>query len=531
MTKRLSFLLAMLLIAAMLVPFGVSAQDENVLRYPISPDPEHLNPFTGTTIAISVILNNVYEGLFKLNQETGQPEPSLAESYEVSDDGLTYTFHLRQGVLFHEIPGVEFTDGDREFKADDWIWAANLSASGDENISAHPEWTESIVGASEVAEGTATEISGISKIDDYTIEVTLNAPNRLFLINLGVPAIPQEAYEQLGDAFAETPVGTGPFQFVEWLRDDHISVEANPDYWIEGEPNVAGVRFINTPDANTALLQYRQDELDFLFGFPTGQRAATVAEFESEYNEIPGFNVRYFGFKMDQGFFMENPLVRQAFAHAFNRELVWDELMEGARFPATLGYLPPMMPASTPANIYNYDLEQAAALLEEAGFPGGEGVPPIDLYVFSTAADELSLPVLQEDLRQLGVTLNIQVEDASTYWDHIGEDDVIMFLSGWSAGIVDPSDVFNYLFYDARDDTAYDNPAVNEILDQALIETDPAALEELYQEAHDLITADSPWIVSAYGKVAWLQKPGVEGFSPGSGGTHTARLAEVSLAG
>jgi ABC-type transport system substrate-binding protein len=531
MTKRLSFLLAMLLIAAMLVPFGVSAQDENVLRMPISPDPEHLNPFTGTTIAISVILNNVYEGLFKLDRETGQPEPALAESYEVSDDGLNYTFHLRQGVLFHAIPGVEFTDGDREFKADDWIWAASLSASGDENISAHPEWTESIVGASEVAEGTATEISGITKVDDYTIEVTLAAPNRLFLINLGVPAIPQEAYEQLGEAFAETPVGTGPFQFVEWLRDDHISVEANPDYWIEGEPKVAGVRFINTPDANTALLQYRQDELDFLFGFPTGQRAATVAEFEAEYNELPGLNVRYFGFKMDQGFFAENPLVRQAFAHAFNRELVWDELMEGARFPATLGYLPPMMPAATPANIYNYDLERAAALLEEAGFPGGEGIPPIDLYVFSTAADELSLPVLQEDLRQLGVTLNIQVEDASTYWDHIGEDDVIMFLSGWSAGIVDPSDVFNFLFYDARDDTAYDNPAVNEILDQALIETDPAALEVLYQEAHDLITADSPWIVSAYSKVAWLQKPGVEGFNPGGGGSHTARLAEVSLAG
>src|SRR5690606_12660726 len=81
MYKRLSFLLAMLLIVGLLVPFGVSAQGEAVLRYPISPDPEHLNPFTATTIAISVILNNIYEGLFSLNQETGQPEPALAESY------------------------------------------------------------------------------------------------------------------------------------------------------------------------------------------------------------------------------------------------------------------------------------------------------------------------------------------------------------------------------------------------------------------------------------------------------------------
>jgi ABC-type transport system substrate-binding protein len=203
--------------------------------------------------------------------------------------------------------------------------------------------------------------------------------------------------------------------------------------------------------------------------------------------------------------------------------------MEGARFPANLGYMPPSMPAATPANIYEYDLEKAAQLLADAGFPNGEGVPPIDLYVFSSAADELSLPVLQEDLRQLGVTLNIQVEDASTYWDHIGEDDVIMFLSGWSAGIVDPSDVLMFLFYDERDDTAYNNPAVNELLEQALIETDPAVLEDLYQQAHDLITADSPWIVSAYSKVAWLQKPNIEGFNPGGGGAHTAPLSEVSI--
>ncbi len=530
MTKRLSFLLMVSLIAVLLAPLGVQAQDDaSVLRMPINPDPEHLNPFTGTTIAISNILNSIYEGLFKLDRETGQPAPALAESFEVSDDGLTYTFHLRQGVLFHEVPGVTYADGDREFKADDWIWAANLSASGDENISSHPEWTESIVGASDVKDGNATEIAGIKKIDDYTIEVTLASPNRLFLVNLGVPAIPQEAYEQLGDKFGETPVGTGPFRFVEWMRDDHITLEANPDYWVEGQPNVSGVRFINVPDTNTALLQYRQGELDFLFGFPTGQRAATVAEFQGEYHELPGLNVRYFGFKMDQGFFAENPKVRQAFAYAFNRDLVWNDLMEGARFPANLGYLPPSMPAATPANIYNYDTEKAAELLADAGFPNGEGIPPIDLYVFSSAADELSLPVLQEDLRKLGVTLNIQVEDASTYWDHIGEDDVIMFLSGWSAGIVDPSDVFNFLFYKGRDDTKYDNPEVNDLLDQALIETDPAKLEVLYQQAHDLITADSPWIVSAYSKVAWLQKSNIEGFNPGGGGTHTAPLAEVSI--
>src|SRR5690606_17757637 len=114
---------------------------------------------------------------------------------------------------------------------------------------------------------------------------------------------------------------------------------------------------------NTALLQYRNGELDFLLSFPAGQRDAVMEEFADHVNEIPGLNVRYFGFKMDTGFFSDKPLVRKAFNYAFNRELVWNELMEGARFPATLGVLPPEMPASTPATIYTYDVERAAALL------------------------------------------------------------------------------------------------------------------------------------------------------------------------
>lgn len=531
MFKRLSrvLLAALLAVGVGAAALPVHAQSPTILRYPINPDPEHLNPFIATTIAIGTVANHIYEGLASLNRQTGEPEPWLAESWDISDDGLVYTFKLRKGVMFHAVEGVKFDNDDREFKADDWVWAAKLSLNKDEKISAHPEWMESVLGAAEFREGTATEISGLETPDPYTIKITLKEPNRLFLTTLGVPAVPREAYEQLGADFANKPVGTGPFQLVEWRRDNYIEVKANPDYWREGYPKVDGIRFINIPDANTQVLQYRQNEIDFLFGFPTGQLKALSEEFAAEYNEKPGLNVRYFGFKMSTGFFSDKPKVRQAFAHAFNRELVWNELMEGARFPATLGYLPPSMPASTPANIYEYNLDKAAQLLEEAGFPKGQGIPTIQLYVFASAKDELSLPVLKDDLAKLGVTLEIVPEDATTYWDHIGEDDVIMFLSGWSAGTQDPSDVFNFLFLDGRDDTKYDNPKVNELLRAAMKEFDPVAREKLYQEAHDLITADCPWIVSAYSKVTWLQKPWIKDFNPGGGGTYTARLAEVSV--
>lgn len=523
------FKIAALLLGASLLVMPAAAQDEgNTLRIPMFPDPEHLNPFTATTIAISNVNNNIYESLVGLDAPTGEYVPRIAESWELSDDNLSYTFHLRQGVMFHDTGTVEFEDGDREFKASDWVCAAEHSVTEDEEVSAHPEWLESVVGYDEFLAGDAETISGIETPDDYMIQLTLKEPNVLFLTTLGVPAIPCEVVNSIDDHI-NSPVGTGPFQFVEWQRDSFLQLAANPDYYEEGKPGVDGVRFINVPDATTALLQYREGDLDILNSFPTGQRASTIEEFQDEYNEIPGYNIRYFGFKMDQGFFAENPLVRQAFAHALNRDLIWNDLMEGERFPANEGYLSPPMSTEPESILYDYDLEEAAALLEEAGFPGGEGIPEIELWVFSGAAQELSLPVLQQDLASLGVTLNINVEDASTYWDHIGEDDVIMFLSGWSAGIADASDVLNYLFLDGRDDTAYDNPEVNDILRQAMTEFDDAARNELYQQALELIAADSPWIVSAYGKVGWLQKPYIENFNPGAGGTYTARLADVTI--
>lgn len=523
------FLLVVLLLALLGATVTAQPAEDGYLRFPITSDPTLLNPLLNDLIANSQITNQIFEGLVRFDPRTQEYSGAVADTWEVSDDGLVYTFHIRDGVMFHEADGVTYES--REVTADDVLWNYEMALNGDTEVSIQAEGLSTIKGAAAFTAGDADSVEGLEVIDEDTFRITLEVPDRLFLINGMVAIISPEAYEQLGaERFNNQPVGTGAFQFVEWLPEDHLTLEANPDYYIEGMPGVPGVRFINYGDANTAALAYRANDVDFLFAFPTGQLTALKNEFAEEANQLPGLHLRYFGFDMVDGYLADKPLVRQAFNYALDRVTAWDIVAEGARFPATLGMLVPSMPASTPATIYEFDLEKAAAKLAEAGYPNGEGLEPIDLWVLSSISSEPHIVVWQEALTQLGVEVVITVEESGTYFDSVEDNPAVdMFVSGWAAGIPDPADVFNFLILGGAGSTGYDNEAVNELLREALVETDPDAREALYQQAHDMIMEDSPVVPSAYSKVTWLQKPWVQGFEPGGGGVHTAPLREVTL--
>lgn len=530
--KKLFVTCVVLLVCSLALPFA-GAQDEPViLRYPITSDPEQLNPFVSDTIAVGLVTRNIFEGLTRYNPNTGDVEPALAESWEITQDDegrQVFTFKLRPGVLFHQVAGVTYGEGEREVTADDIVWNYKTALTGDESISIKAGELDVILGAAAYTAGEAEEIEGIQALDNYTVQITLEAPDRLFLINGMIQITSPVAYEQLGERINNVAVGTGPFQFVEWLRQDRLVLEKNPDYWMPDLPKVDGIRYINFGDANTALLAYRENEIDFLFAFPTGQRAAIIEEFPDDFNEKPGLHLRYWGFNMNNGFFAENPLVRQAVAHALDRETAWDILAEGARFPADLGMLPPSFPASVPSVIYDYDMEKAAELLAEAGFPNGEGMPEIKIHLLESIANEPQVVLWQEALTELGVNVTFAVEAGGTYWDSIVQDDAMVFTNGWAAGLVDPSDVFDYLILDGRGSMRYNNPVVNDLLRAARIELDEDAREALYQQAHNIIMEDAVVIPSAYSKVSWLQKPWIEDFEPGGGGTYTAPMWLVSV--
>lgn len=515
-----------LLLILLAVALAATANAQGTLRYPIDADPEHLDPWRSTTVATRRVLVNVYEGLTRFHEETSEVAPLLAESWDVSDDGLEYTFHLREGVLFQDVEGVEYED--REVTADDVVWSLERYVTEDTTVSEHPEYLASVEGYDAFLAGEADALSGLEVVDDHTLRITLSAPSHRFLADLvNAYVVPREALEALGDDLSNHPVGTGPFLFDSWNRDDRLVLSANPDYWEEGAPRLDEVRFMNVPDETTALLQYREDELDLLLSFPTGQVASIEQEFEGEYHEAPGLNVRYWGFKMTEPPFEGNAALRRAFNHAVDRDLIWNVLMEGERRPAHAGVLIPEMPAGDVEG-YEYDPERARELLAEAGYPEGEGLEPITLYYFASA-DPAPQVAFQDMLSQIGVEIELQSEDNSTYWSHIGEPEVKLFLSGWSADFADPSEIFDYLFMEGRDDTEYDNPEVNALLNEARATPDDEAREALYREAHEIILEDAPWIPSGYSKISYLVKPQVEGFTVSPAGTYRVPLKYVSL--
>ena len=519
-----SLLLSSFLCLTLLLPVAGAAGD---FRFPMAADPEHLNPFRSTTTATRAVLIQVYEPLVTFDPLTGAIAPELAESWDVSPDGLTYTFHLRPGVRFHDVAGIAYEDP--LVTAEDWIWSFETFLSGDTSISEHPEYLEAVKGAKAFTAGEVDHVEGVRALDPYTLEVTLEQPNHRFLFDLiNVYVVPKEAYEQLGSRFSNFPVGTGPFTFAEWLRDDHITLVKNPDYWEPGLPKLDRVIYVNVPDANTQLFQYRQNELDVLLDFPAGQVSALRQEFADEYVEIPGLNLRYLGFKWTAGPFKDNRALRLAVAHAIDNETIWNVLMEGSRFPAHQGVLPPGMPAADVQG-YEYNPELARQYLSEAGYPNGVGLEPIIYYYYASAAADPYHAAIQAMLAEVGIRIELRSEDNTTYWTHVGEDDVHLFLSGWSADFLDPSEMFNYLFYQGRDDTKYSNPEVDALIAQATAITDDAERNALYRRIHEMIMEDVPVVPLSYSKVMALVKPYVKDFYLSPAGAYRVPLKYVSI--
>ncbi|WP_341212775.1 ABC transporter substrate-binding protein [uncultured Limimaricola sp.] len=444
------------------------------------------------------MIKSIFDGLMDYVPGTTDLRPGLAESYEISDDGLTYTFQLRPGVVFHN--GREMTAEDVKYSLD--------RVTKPETQSPGAGFFGAIAGYDAAASGEAEGLSGVKVIDEATVEITLSRPDATFLHVMALnfaSVVPQEAVEAAGGDFGKEPVGTGAFRLGDWTIGQRLVFEKNPDYWREGIPYLDQITFEVGQEPIVALLRLQNGEVDVPGdGIPPAKFVEVMSDPAQAERVVEGgqLHTGYITLNTKIAPF-DDVKVRQAVNMAINKERI-TQIINGRAVPATQP-LPPSMPGYTEGyEGYAYDVEAAKALLAEAGHADGFET---ELFVMNTDPNPRIAQAIQQDLSQIGIDASIQsLAQANVIAAGGEEGQAPMIWSGGMAWIADFPDASN--FYGPILGCAGAVPGgwnwswyCNEDLDAMAAEADamadPAQAEARLGKWSDIymrVMEDAPWV-------------------------------------
>jgi peptide/nickel transport system substrate-binding protein len=435
-----------------------------VLVAALSAAPDQLDPQLTTASPSFTINEQIYETLVQTSPDL-QYEPSLAEDWEVSDDGLTWTFMLREGVTWHN---------GRELVADDVVFTYERVMDPDTGASGSYR---------------LDNVEEVRAPDDLTVEIELMepSPNLLGHLSSGSLAIlPQESVE--ADTVESEPVGTGPFQFVSHTEGSSLEVEAYEDYWGEG-PFIEGVEFRFISEATVALTALETGEVDWTNHVPPQNVEMVLENPDIESDAVPSTDYWYYAFNVEREPF-DDPQVREALAWGFDREALTEAAQFGAATPNQTAIPETSFYASDYAP-YDYDPERAQQLLDEAGVS--------DLSLGMMVTDEFpetieAAQILEAQWGELGVQVEIESVEFATWLDRNTQGDFDAKLLGW-LGNVDPSDYYYRQHHSEgpSNDHNYSNPEVDRLLDEANAELDEDARKELFDQAVEIIVDENSY--------------------------------------
>jgi len=484
---------------------SVPDQDTLILR---DSDPSTLDPALARETGSVGYIMQIFSGLVAFDENMNLV-PDIAGSWETDNTKTVYTFHLREGVTFHDERPVTAAD----FKYS-WERACD-PATGSQTAGTY---LNDIVGATEMLAGNAEEMTSVQVVDDHTLQVTIDQPRAYFLSKLAQPVafVVDRRNVESGTDWWREPNGTGPFKLNGWESGELLLLERN-DLYYRDQAKVSYVAFLLSGGYSTQMYELDQIDVTGISIYDLERVMDPTNRLHSQLAIFPEHNITYLGFNTTKPPF-NDVRVRQAFCQAVDKDRVASQVLLNS-VDAAHGIVPPgMMGYDAGFKGLTYDVAAAKALLAEAGYgPGGNPLKVVvnipgsggELPTYLTA-------VLYQWQENLGAEVEVRQLDGDAYFDRLDEEKDDVFFYGWSADYPDPQDFLDVLFRSGSVNNVggYNDAAYDALLDQAAVEPDAGVRAGLYLQAEvKLISEDTACLPLWFGKSYVLIKPHVKGYT------------------
>lgn len=471
--------------------------------------------------------NQIFNGLVQIDSALNTI-PCIAKSWQISDDGLVYTFNLRNDVRFHDDPLFHGGKG-RKVIASDFVYSFNRVI--DPKVASSGTW---------IFSDKVKDIHNFIAINDSTFQVKLVKPFPAFIKLLTTQycsVVPKEIVAHYGKDFRSHPIGTGPFKFKYWKEDEILVMLKNEHYWEYKDgiqlPYLDAVKVTFISDKQSAFMNFIKKDLDFFDKVDGSYRddiltksGKMTRKYQGKFQlkKSPYLCTEYVGILVDtsKAIVKNSPLrfkkVRQAINYAIDKPKLIKYLRNSVGIPATSGFIPEGMPGfdSTAVKGYHYEPEKAARLLAEAGFPDGKGMPLITLSTSTTYKDMIEF--IQGELNAIGIKVKVDVSPAASLRDMMSKNGVNFFRGSW---IADYPDGENYLamFYsknkvpDGPNYTGYFNKDFDRLFEQSYYERDPQKRYLLYQQMDRMVIENGNIVPILYDQSIVMMQNNISGYT------------------
>lgn len=521
--KKLSLLVSGIALAGLLVSCnGKKAADPSlkVLHVQVGPSPETIDPALNSAVDGGNMLIHAFEGLVKFDRDNNIVA-GVAEKWETSDDGLTWTFHLR--------PDLKWSDGSA-LTADDFVYSWRRVA---DPVTAAPygyDLLSVVKGYDEAAAGDGEKLA-VSAPDASTFVVELSTPciyfDKIAAFSVLVP-VQKATIEKFGDSWAtkaESYVSDGPYYMTEFTDGAQIVFTKNPYYWDSANITFDQIVWHLIEDANTSYTAYNQGELQLIKDVPTEEIPSLRGN--SEFNMAPIMGTYYVTFNTKKAPF-DDARVREALSFAIDRKHVADVIMQGTYSPAKNFVGPGVSDAAAGSSFeavttatygdhfstenYAADLEKAKKLLADAGYPEGKGFPQFEYLTNDSGYHKSVAEYLQAAWAELGLTMTVNIQEWKTVTADRRSGNFDLARNGWVYDWDDPSNMINLLeTNNGNNDGKYSSKEFDSLVDQARNATDVAVHYDLLHKAEQVLLNDAAMAPVAYYNEFWLQKSNLKG--------------------